>query len=145
MYELVIAVILTVFVFVLIRFNAKAMKVIESVLIAIFDLSRFVGSVSDVLVFLLYKIGKIMVVAMFLISLTALVNNICISYGVELLKLNSDLYPLIAIVSKDSDAWIASTAVLAATIAFGHFQNLDINIKKHNDEMYDRIKNRKSE
>ncbi|MEZ9672840.1 hypothetical protein BCU33_019295 [Vibrio lentus] len=78
-------------------------------------------------------LGKFLVIAIFLIASSALINEICLSFGLKVLSEKHWLFVLSNLVYNEK-AWAPATAVVATTVAMGHFRTLEVNIDKENRE-----------
>ena len=41
---------------------------------------------------------------------------------------------------EDKVTWVASTAIVATTVALGHFKTLDLNYEKHREEVREKLR-----
>lgn len=78
-------------------------------------------------------LGKFLVIAIFLIAILALINEACLSFGITILSEDNWLFILSNLVYNER-AWAPATAVVATTVAMGHFRTLEVNIEKENRE-----------
>ncbi|PHX03577.1 hypothetical protein VSPL_49870 [Vibrio splendidus] len=78
-------------------------------------------------------LGKLLVIAIFLIASSALINEMCLSFGVRILSENHWSFILSNLVYNER-AWAPATVVVATTVAMGHFRTLEVNIEKENRE-----------
>ena len=110
-----------------------------------YKVARGIGYFSSISIYFCYSIGKLFVVAIFLISVVAFLNEMLITFDILYINEFGFLSELLTVVSKDSNVWVASSAILAATVAFGHFKTLDIKVQekyeKENEQLLSSINN----
>lgn len=86
-----------------------------------------------VVTWVLHWIGKFFVIGIFLISSTALLNETLAQIDIQLFNDDHWLLILSSLVY-NNQAWAPATAVLATTVAMGHFRTLELNIEKEKRE-----------
>jgi len=105
------------------------------------DTIKFLNILQVAAIWAAHWIGRFIVIAVFVFSIFAISYNLSVIFEFPLV---SDDHWSIKVISlfNDPKSWIATTAVVATTVAMGHFRTLDLNIDKAKLESEDRIDNK---
>ncbi len=105
------------------------------------DTIKFLNILQVAAIWAAHWIGRFIVIAVFVFSIFAISYNLSVIFEFPLV---SDDHWSIKVISLfiDPKSWIATTAVVATTVAMGHFRTLDLNIDKAKLESEDRIDNK---
>jgi|SRR5690554_4215105 len=82
-------------------------------------------------------LGRFLVAAIFLSAITAIAFKLSVAFGAPIFTESHWLHKVISLFG-DQGSWVAATAIVATTVAMGHFRNLDINIEKSKVESDER-------
>lgn len=114
----------------------------------LFDLLDVFSMGTRLCVVIAHFVGRLCVVGIFLVAVIALSNEVGIVFGHEFISKASNIVKVISLIEEKKLSWIAATAIIAATVALGHFRTLDLAIDKYQDEQKEKlesmIKDRKS-
>ena len=105
----------------------------------LFDFAEWLKLVTRVCVVLSHFLGRMCVVAIFVISVIALTNEISIVFGYEIFSKSDQIAKIISLIEEKKLPWIAATAIIAATVALGHFRTLDLAIEKYQEEQKEKL------
>ena len=78
-------------------------------------------------------IGRVFVVIIFLGATITLLDNIAVVLDIKLLNHSGVIFKLTRLF-ENRITWVASTAIVATTVALGHFKTIDFNYEKHRQE-----------
>ncbi len=81
----------------------------------------------------LHWVGRVLVIFIFIAATITLADNIAVVLEAEILNHNNVIYKLTKLF-ENKVTWVASTAVVATTVALGHFKTIDFNYEKHRQE-----------
>lgn len=98
------------------------------------DLTMFSITLVNISVHLAHWIGRILVVLIFLGASITLTDSVLLIFDFEFLDHEGLLFKLTRLL-EDKITWVASTAVVATTVALGHFKTIDFNYDKHKQEV----------
>lgn len=104
------------------------------------DAVKGLHTLQGVLVWIGHWLGRFLVVAIFLLAVIAVSQEVTVILGLSIFSEDHVVLKLVALFSKQS-AWIAATAIVATTVAMGHFRTLDINLEKAISDTKEKIKN----
>jgi len=74
-------------------------------------------------------LGRFFVAAIFICAVTAVAFELSVLFEAPLFQESHWAYKVISLFGSQK-AWVAATAIVATTVAMGHFRNLDLNIEK---------------
>lgn len=90
----------------------------------------------------LHWLGRVFVIVIFIGAGLTLTNNIAIIFNLGFLEQGSLTFKLTRLF-EDKITWVASTAIVATTVALGHFRTLDLSYEKHRQEILERIREKR--
>lgn len=82
-------------------------------------------------------LGRFFVAAIFICAVTAVAFELSVLFDTPLFQESHWAYKVIGLFGSQK-AWVAATAIVATTVAMGHFRNLDLAIEKAKVENEDR-------
>jgi hypothetical protein len=97
---------------------------LEAIWISVVGISRF--------------LGKVVIVLLFIGSASVLTNLIASAFGFPNFFIGA--FEIAKAVYGDKVAWASTSIVLATSVALGHIKNLEINETKLSNEIEDRLK-----
>lgn len=86
----------------------------------------------------LHWVGRVLVIFIFIGATITLADNVAVILEVEILDHRGIIYKLTRLFENRVN-WVASTAIVATTVALGHFKTIDFNYEKHRQEMLEKI------
>lgn len=110
---------------------------------AFFDLIKALHTTQEVSIWIGHWIGRFLVVLIFIAAVVSASNEVALAVGLNVIPENHMLLKIISLFSKPS-AWVAATAIIATTVAMGHFRTLDLNLEKAIAENKERIEKERS-
>jgi hypothetical protein len=96
----------------------------------------------NICVHFLHWIGRVFVVVIFLGAAIVLIDNIAVVLEIDLLNHDNVLFKLTRLF-ENRITWVASTAIVATTVALGHFRTIDFNYEKHRQEKKEKYRERR--
>lgn len=100
--------------------------------------------VMNVVVHVLHWVGRVFVSTIFLGAAITLMDNIAIILEMELLNHSGVIFKLTRLFD-NRITWVASTAIVATTVALGHFKTIDFNYEKHRQEKLAKYREKREE
>ena len=88
----------------------------------------------DIAVHLFHWLGRFFVVMIFVGAAITLSDNIAAIFDLRFLGSSGVVFEMTRLF-EDKITWVASTAIVATTVALGHFKTLDLNYQKHREEV----------
>ena len=88
----------------------------------------------DIAVHLFHWLGRFFVVMIFVGAAITLSDNIAAIFDLRFLRSSGVVFEMTRLF-EDKITWVASTAIVATTVALGHFKTLDLNYQKHREEV----------
>jgi len=110
----------------------------------IFKVIHILHVSQEIAIWIGHWIGRFLVTAIFLAAVTAIAFELSKSFGSPLFEPSHWMYKVISLFG-DQNSWVAATAIVATTVAMGHFRTLDINIEKAQAENEERRKKQREE
>jgi len=102
--------------------------------LAFFASLKFAIDAVDIAIHLMHWFGRVLVLLIFMAASLVLLDNIFAVFDMNLLEPQGAVFKLTRLFD-DRITWVASTAVVATTVALGHFKGLDLNYRKRIDEL----------
>ncbi|GHC21458.1 hypothetical protein [Aidingimonas halophila] len=93
----------------------------------------------DIAVHLFHWLGRFFVVVIFVGAAITLSDNMAAIFGLRFLEKSGAVFEMTRLFA-DRVTWVASTAIVATTVALGHFKTLDLNYKKHREEVREKLR-----
>lgn len=109
--------------------------------VAITDLVRTVNVILALTVFVGHWIGRVFVILIFLAAIAAIGRKVSIIFGHDLFGMSERVMQIVGLFA-DQSAWVAATAIVATTVALGHFRTLDLNLEKYSAEQREKLEQR---
>jgi len=106
----------------------------------ILDFSLAAYHLLNISIHVLHWVGRFFVVLIFIGASVTLIDNISIVLDIRLLNPEGTVFKLTTLF-ENKVTWVAATAIMAATVALGHFKTLDFNYQKHEEEQKAKHKN----
>lgn len=93
----------------------------------------------DIAVHLFHWLGRFFVVVIFVGAAITLSDNMAAIFDLRFLEPSGAVFEMTRLF-EDKITWVASTAIVASTVALGHFKTLDLNYEKHREEVREKLR-----
>jgi len=108
-----------------------------------FSVIKALHIIQEVSVWIGHWVGRFLVILIFITAVVSASNEVALAVGLSLIVENHLLLKITPLFSKPS-AWVSATAIIATTVAMGHFRTLDLNLDKAIAENKERIDKERS-
>jgi hypothetical protein len=96
----------------------------------------------NISVHILHWVGRVLVMMIFFGAAIILIDNIAVVLEIEFLNHENVVFKLTRLF-ENKITWVASTAIVATTVALGHFRTIDFNYEKHRQEKLEKYRERR--
>ena len=93
----------------------------------------------DIAVHLFHWLGRFFIVVIFFGAAITLSDNMAAIFDLRFLEPGGTVFEMTRLF-EDKVTWVASTAIVATTVALGHFKTLDLNYEKHREEVREKLR-----